>query len=143
MNLESLDFGTSSYIGMVVGGIAYFALGALWYTVLLGQRWIEATGRTREEMPSSSPVWMVATLIGAIISTVAIAIAYEWGGGDGIVDGVVVGLILGVAVVAMENLKNVVYNFDDRSQPWTLYAINSAYGIAGFVVAGAVYALIA
>jgi RsiW-degrading membrane proteinase PrsW (M82 family) len=146
VNLESLDFGGSDYLGMVVGGLAYFALGALWYTLLFQKPWMAATGRSEQEfeaMQGASPVWMLATLAGAIVATAVIAIAYRWGGGDGVVDGIVVGAILGIGVAAMENLKNVIYNFDDRSHPWTLYGINTAYAVLGFIIAGAVYSLIA
>lgn len=146
MNLESLDLSGASYLAIVVGGVAYFALGALWYTLLFQKPWMAATGRTEqefEELVGASPAWMLATLVGAVVSTAVIATAYEWGGGDGILDGVVVGAIIGAGVVAMEGLKNVIYNFDDRSHPWRLYGINTAYAVLGFVIAGAVYGAVA
>ncbi|MDA0815409.1 MAG: DUF1761 domain-containing protein [Chloroflexi bacterium] len=143
MNLEALDLVARDYIGIFVGGIAYYALGALWYTVLFGKRWIAATGRTMEEFPKSSPAWMALTLIGGVVSTVVIAAFYQWGGGDGIVDGMAAGAIIGVGVVAMEMLKEVVYNFDSRKHAWSLYIINTTYAVIGFTVAGMVYGFIA
>lgn len=146
MSLAGLEFGTSSYIGIVAGGLSYFALGALWYTALFRDRWMAATGRTRDEFTSSaqdsSPAWMGLTLLGAIVSTAVVAVAYQWGGGEGVLDGLVVGAIVGVGVAAMEGLKNAVYNFDERVRPWELYAINAAYAIAGLLLAGTVYGLI-
>jgi hypothetical protein len=143
MNLEALNLGGSDYIGIFVGGIAYYALGALWYTVILGKAWIAATGRTREEFPASSPAWMGVTLVGAVVTTAVLAIVYRWGGGDGVLDGLTVGALIAVGVVAMEMLKDVVYNFDDKRHKWRLYAINAAYAVLGVPLAGGVYALIA
>ncbi len=143
MDFDTLGWGGSQYAGIALGGIVYFALGALWYTVLFGERWIAATGRTREEFPSSSPALMVLTLVGAIVTTAVVAALYEWGGGNGIVDGLIAGLVVGIGVVAMEGLKNVVYNVDERAHVWPLYAINTAYAIAGLALAGLVYSLLA
>lgn len=143
MSLEPLDLVARDYIGIFIGGIAYYALGALWYTVLFGKRWIAATGRTSEEFPKNSPAWMGLTLVAAVVSTAVIAIIYQWGGGNGLVDGLVVGAIVGFGVVAMEMLKEVVYNFDSRKHTWSLYIINAAYGVVGFMVAGTVYGVIA
>ncbi|MDA1241369.1 MAG: DUF1761 domain-containing protein, partial [Chloroflexi bacterium] len=114
MNLEALDLVARDYIGIFIGGIAYYALGALWYTVLFGKRWIAATGRTMEEFPKSSPAWMGLTLVAAVVSTAVVAVLYQWGSGDGVVDGLIAGMIVGAGVAAMEMLKDVVYNFDSR-----------------------------
>ena len=102
MNLEALDLVARDYIGIFIGGIAYYALGALWYTVLFGKRWIAATGRTMEEFPKSSPAWMGLTLVAAVVSTAVVAVLYQWGSGDGVVDGLIAGVIVGAGVAAME-----------------------------------------
>jgi RsiW-degrading membrane proteinase PrsW (M82 family) len=144
MTLDTLDLGTYALLAIVAGGVANFALGALWYTVLFGERWVRSTGRTKEEFEDRSPgATMLLTLLGGIVSTGVLAVVYQWGGGQTIMDGVLVGAILGGGVAAMEGLKYAIYNVDERVKPWALYAVNGSYAICGMIVAGVVYAGIA
>ncbi|MDA0270628.1 MAG: DUF1761 domain-containing protein [Chloroflexi bacterium] len=137
MDLVSPDL---SYVGIVAGGIAYFALGAAWYTFLFGKRWADLRGLTAEDLSGGwNPMIMVASLVAGIVSTAVIAFMYGWGGGNGPVDGIVVGLLIGVGIGAMEGLKAVIY----EKASWPLYAINTGYVVAGFALAGLVYGLIA
>jgi hypothetical protein len=46
MTLEALGFGMRDYLAVVAGGVAYFAPGALWFSTLLGNRWMAATARS-------------------------------------------------------------------------------------------------
>lgn len=134
MDLASVDL---NVLAALAGGVAYFALGALWYTLLFGKMYRSLRNVTGDAaMP---PVSMVLTLVAGLVSAGVIGVVYGWAGGAGLVDGIVVGLLLGVGIVAMEFLKNVVY----EDAPWPLYGINASYGVAGYALAGAVYALIA
>lgn len=144
MNLEALDFGTRTLLAIAAGGVAYYLLGALWYMALFGNQWLAATGRTKEEIQAQGAgAEMFLTLLGALLATAVLAIAYQWGGGASVVDGVLVGLLLGVGVAAAEGLKQAVYNFDERADAWTIYRINALYAVCGLTLAGAVYALVA
>jgi len=144
MNLETIDLGTRTLIAIVIGGLANFMVGALWYMALFQKPWMAAIGRTADEFKDKSPSsGMLITLLGCIVSTFALAVVFQWGGGVSIWDGVLVGLLLGLGIAAMEALKPAVYNFDQRVKAWSLYAINASYAVLGTVVAGFVYALIA
>jgi hypothetical protein len=135
MDLASPDL---NYLAAVAGGVAYFAFGALWYTLLFGKRWMALRGMAADD-PGAPPAMMGLTAIAGIVSTLVVGAVYEWAGGTGPVDGLVVGLIIGAGVVAMESIKSVVY---EQAQ-WALYAINTSYAVLGFALAGLVYALIA
>lgn len=144
MTLEAINLGTRTLLAIVVGGLAYYMLGAVWYMTLFGDRWVAATGRTKEEIQSQGAgTEMLLTLIGAVVVTGVVAVMYQWAGGTSVPDGAFVGLLVGVGVTAMEGMKQAVYNVDERVQRWTLYGINSAYAVCGTTLAGVVYALIA
>ena len=64
----SFDLSTINWLAVIVGGVAYFALGALWFSnVLFARPWSEASAgirprrllrRTRRSMWSRwSPTW--------------------------------------------------------------------------------------
>jgi hypothetical protein len=144
MNLEAVDFGSRTLLAIAAGGLANFALGALWYMALFQKQWLAALGRTAADFgdagPSSS---MLFTLIGCIVTTAVLAVVYQWGGGATLMHGVIVGALLGVGVAAMEGLKPAVYNVDERVNPARLYVVNGSYAVLGLVLSGLVYALIA
>jgi hypothetical protein len=107
MTLGALDFGVRTLLAIVAGGLVYYVLGALWYMALFGDKWVAATGRSKEEIQSQSAgAEMLLTLIGAVVSTAVLSVAYQWGGGTSVVDGAVVGLMIGVGVAAMEGLAD-------------------------------------
>lgn len=143
MSLEGVDFGMRTLVGILAGGLANFMLGGLWYMLLFRDRWMAATGRTAEEFEGGSPGGgMLLTLGGCIVTTAVLAVVYDWGGGETLLDGLVAGALLGAGVAAVEGLKPAVYNVDERTRPWALYAVNGSYAVCGMVLAGVVYALV-
>ena len=144
MNLEAVDFGMWTIIAILAGGIANFMLGGLWYAVLFPRQWMAAIGRTKEDFQDASPgPGMLLTLVGCFLSTIVLAMVYQWAGGQNVVDGLLIGAILGIGVAAVEGLKRAVYNFDDRINVWALYRIDVSYAIVGLMLSGVIYALIA
>lgn len=138
MHLTPID--DLSILGILVGAVLHFVLGAAWYSpALFSKQWMAALGKSTESSPGMPLAGMGANGIGALVSTAVVGILYLWGGGDGALDGIVAGLLVGVGVVAMENLNRPFY----EGAPWALYAINSGYAVAGFALAGLGYAIIA
>ena len=45
----------TNYGAIVVSAVAYWMLGALWYGVLFGQRWMALEGMTMEQARSANP----------------------------------------------------------------------------------------
>ncbi|WP_167856080.1 DUF1761 domain-containing protein [Natronospirillum operosum] len=143
MSGDTLDFGFRTWLAIGAGGLASFMLGALWYMLLFSKPWVAATGRNPEEFGEGPGPIMLLTLAGAIISTAVLAVVYQWSGGGSVLHGMGIGALLGVGVAAVETLKKAVYNYDERTRPWPLFAVDAGYAVAGLVLAGAVYALIA
>lgn len=144
MDWSMLDFSWRVVIAVIVGGLANFFLGALWYGFLFQKPWVEATGRTSEEIHKDGGpgVSMALTLLGGIVTTLVLAIVYQWAGGATLLDGVMVGLMLGLGISVWERLKTAVYNVDNRVRPWALFSVDAGYNVCGLALAGLVYALI-
>ena len=136
MNLDTVDI---NYLAVIVGAIVYYALGFAWYSFIVGDRWLAATGRTREDISGGPGPLIVVFWIAGFIAASVIASVYEWAHGDGLVDGLVVGAILGVGLVMGEGLKKVVFEQDS----WELYALNMGYTLLGFLLMGGIYGVIA
>ncbi|MFC3853042.1 DUF1761 domain-containing protein [Salinispirillum marinum] len=143
MNIELLELSGRVWLAIALGGIANYMLGALWYMALFQKPWVAATGRSLEEFRGKSPgASLVLTLIGAWLSTAVLVWFYQAAGGSSVVDGVLLGAFIGIGVAAMEGVKKAVYNFDDRTKPWQLFAVDGGYAIAGLMIAGVVVGII-
>jgi hypothetical protein len=129
MHLEAVSL---SILGVVLGMVAHFATGAVWYTFLFSKQWMAALGKSMDD-PPGMPLPM------SLVTTAGVALLYTWGGGDGPLDGLVCGLIVGAGVVAIEELNRPTY----EGTPWSLYLINSGYAVIGYGLAGLVYGLVA
>ncbi|MEX2320368.1 MAG: DUF1761 domain-containing protein [Saccharospirillum sp.] len=145
MDWSFLDFSWRVIIAVIIGGFANFFLGALWYALLFQKPWVKATGRTIEEIQQDGGpgMSMALTLLGGIVTTLIIALLYQWSGGSTVLDGLIVGLTLGLGLSVWERLKTAVYNVDDRVQPWALFTVDASYNVCGLALAGLVYAMIA
>ncbi|MBM4410354.1 MAG: DUF1761 domain-containing protein [Chloroflexi bacterium] len=129
-----------SIAGILVGALAHFVLGAIWYSPpLFAKPWAKVLGIEMGGGGPSIAIPLIVNAAGAIVTTAVVGIIYLWGGGDGLQDGGTAGLLVGAGVVAMENLNRPMY----ERAPWVLYLINSGFAIVGFALAGIGYALVA
>ena len=93
MHLESVSL---SVLGVVLGMVAHFATGAVWYTFLFSKQWMAALGKSMDDPPGMAlPVCLGINAAGSLVTTAIVALLYTWGGGGGPVDGLVCGLIIG------------------------------------------------
>lgn len=134
--------GEVNWLAVIVGALAYFMLGALWYSpVFLGKPWMRATGM---EMPESGegpgPAIYIAPLIGYIISAVATAMLAEATRSTTISEGLVLGLVVWVGYSAVLAGVTAVFSPQLRS-PSTWFWITASYNLVGLLIVGALVAV--
>jgi len=127
---------TLNYWAVLVAGLAYMILGAIWYSPLLfGNSWMRLIGKTKEqiaqEFSSLNYLW---ALITSLIAAYGVARILFWTGGETLVHGLLVGLLAGVCFVFMSFVVN--DSFENR--PRGLTAINVFYHMTGLVAAGVI-----
>ena len=120
---------------VLVSGVAYFVLGALWYGVL-GEPWMRQIGRKREEL-ESKPIDYVVSLLCEILIAFGIAVGLNAFGAQGVGDAVFVATVLWFAFSLLPAIVH--YAYEDRS--FALLAINKGYDFVGMVVAGIILSL--
>lgn len=118
-----------SWIALIVGALAFYFLGAIWYTFLFRRPWM-ADMNIDPNTPVQSPGPKL--LIGSFVVALVLAGVLEWlvGSGDtgtGFGTGLGVGLVL-VAVMG----QNALYD----TRPARLWAINAGYALVGSVIVG-------
>lgn len=125
-----------SWIALIVGALAFFFLGAIWYTFLFRRPWMTDMGvDPNQSVQSPGP----NLLIGSFVVSLVLAGVLEWlvGNGDtgtGFCTGLGVGLVL-AAVMG----QNALYD----TRPARLWAINAGYALVGSVIVGVIAGAIA
>jgi hypothetical protein len=131
-----MDFGAVSWLGALVAGIAFFAIGGVWYGPLFGDQWMRATGMTEERARESNLVLIFGgTLVLEIIAAVGLSaiLGTDVTPATGAVTGLWVGLVIAVPVLLVQALY--------ERKAMVLWALNGGYNVVGFVLMGLVLGL--
>lgn len=120
-----------NYLAALVAALAFFAIGALWYSpVLFSRPWQRAIGMEPQEAQSPDPMLFLITGVAYFVQAVTLgALARSIGASD-LMDGLVLGLFVGVGIVAMGLLVNASY----EQRPRSLFWINAGNALLGFLV---------
>jgi hypothetical protein len=128
-----------NWLAVLVAGVAYFGLGALWYSkALFGGLWIKAAGINMNDPDIRKGVAQVMTssFLLMLIASIGLAILITRIGATGWMTGLKVGLIAGICFSATAISISYLY----EKKPSALHLINGLYNIAGSVIAGIIIA---
>ena len=124
-----------NWLAVIVAGIVMFAIGAVWYTALFGERWRKLMGvpegAQAEGFVQAMVVGFIANLVEAYI--LAVFIGYVIARSD-LVTGALVGVWAWIGFVATIMVPSVFY----ERKPVMLVVINGAYQLVGLIVMGAI-----
>jgi len=125
----------TNYAAVVVAAIAYWLLGALWYGVLFGARWMVLENVSMEQAKSMNPVLpYVVSFILNILIAYSLAQICIWRNADTIGRGASVGVLLWIGFIGPITYTTYMYEM----RPKELFAINQFYPLAGMVLMGAI-----
>jgi hypothetical protein len=122
---------------ILVAALAYFALGALWYSKLLfSKRWIADLKIDVNHLDAKKGIGLMfgGSFVMMLVQSIAIAIIAERIGirGDGWMSGLKLGALLGCCFSAASTGVNYFY----EKKPVSLFFINAGYAVAGCIIAG-------
>lgn len=121
----------------IVAAAASFAFGAVWYGAL-GDRWLAATGRTKEDIQADrSPLPFILAGITALLGAGALRWIFAAHGVDGALEGLRLGLALGLAVAA----PWVVLSHAFSGRPRDLWWIDGGHAAIALGISGTVLGL--
>lgn len=136
-------FESISWVGVIVGTIAAFALGALWFGPLFSKPWLRSLGKTQADMqqgggPPIAPLY-AAQFVATLITATVLAVIIERFG-PGVMTGLTVGLLCGAGFVATAKLSDVLFSQTATS---TRYWIEAGNQIVSYAIMGAIYGFFA
>ena len=125
----------TNYAAVFVAAIAYWLLGALWYGVVFGARWMVLENMNMEQAKSLNPVLpYVISFILNILIAYSLAQICIWRNADTIGRGASVGVLLWIGFIGPITFTTYMYEM----RPKELFAINQFYPLAGMVLMGAI-----
>ena len=132
-------FSQVNWLAVLVGALAYFFLGAIWYSALFRNAWIKATGANMNNPDGRKGFAsiMIGSFITIVITSIGLALIITRLHTNGWMTGCKIGLIAGVCFSAATICNSYLY----EKRPIALSAINSLYNIVGCVLAGIIIAV--
>ena len=128
-----LDFTGLNWLAIIVATVIAFVLGWPWYGPLFGKAWMEAIGKTEEDL-EPTPMPFIISAFTALLTCIVLAALMNTLGLVGVVDGIVLGLLVGIGFIATAMAS------DNAFCGWgtTLFFIQAGYRVTYSVLMGAV-----
>lgn len=131
-----------NYAAVAVSGLAYWALGALWYSPLLFERpFVALKGFTPEQVEAIRAASHAGEVGGALavslLTAYVLAHFVRFTGAEDAPRGALAGFWLWLGFVATTNLSTVLF----EGRPLGLYLINNGYHLVGLLGMGALLAV--
>jgi hypothetical protein len=125
----------TNYAAVFIAAIAYWLLGAVWYGVLFGARWMVLENVSVEQAKSMNPVLpYVVSFVLNILIAYSLAQICIWRNANTIGRGASVGVLVWIGFIGPITYTTYMYEM----RPKELFAINQFYPLAGMVLMGAI-----
>ena len=137
--MDTAIFSHLNWLAVLVAGVAYFALGAIWYSFIFKNSWIRLSGVNINDPNAKKGVGgvMLTSLLLMIVCSIGLALFLSRVGPSSWMSGAKVGLIAGICFSA--TAISISYLYEKR--PLGLHLINAGYNVAGCVIAGIILAV--
>jgi len=125
-----------NWLAIVLGTVAFFAVGALWYTVLFGKAWQRAVGLSDEQLKAGASMPLIFGACFALEFLVVLTVGHMFAflePGDHARMMITVGLALGVMSPAI----GITYLY--MRKPLSLFLIDAGHFVVGMAAVGGVF----
>jgi len=132
--MDTSYFSHFNWLAIAVAAVAYFLLGALWYSFLFKNTWIKGSGvnMNNPDAKKGAGGIMFFTLLLEFVTCVGLAILVtRLSLNGGVLSGIKLGLMTGVCFSAVA----VTISFMYQMKPKSLWFVDSGYHIVGQIVA--------
>ena len=120
---------------VILAGISYLILGALWYSPLLfGKQWMALNGFTEKDLKTNKPMWMITLLTFLSACVASFVISMVLGPRSSAVFGAIIGACIAFFWIAMSKLTSVLF----ENQPVKLYLLHAGFDLVAFMIMGAI-----
>jgi hypothetical protein len=125
-----------NWLGVVLGAVAFFAVGALWHTVLFGKAWQAAVGLSDEQLKTGANMPLIFGTCFLLELLVSLTVGHLYAvvaPGDREKVMIAVGLAVGVMAPAI----GICYLY--LRKPLKLFLIDAGHFVVGMAAVGGVF----
>lgn len=128
-----IDLMAIDWLAVLIATAMAFVLGGLWYGPLFGQAWMDALGKTADEI-EPTPAPFVISFFTALLTCIVLAVLMLLLGIETTTGGAIFGLVVGLGFIATAMAS------DTAFCGWgvRLFLIQSGYRVAYSVLMGAI-----
>lgn len=128
-----INISNLNWLGIGLAFLAYFILGALWFTVLFGKQYQASLGRENQTSPAKpAPIFIVGPAICSLVITIATAMLMAAFNIRSYGAAIQFGLIVGIGYL-VANTVNIAIN-PNMPRPLFYGAISGAYHLTGILI---------
>jgi len=128
---------TTNYWAVLVAALAYWFLGAIWYTGLFGKQWMMLTGMTEEKAKHGTALAYIGSLAMIFVLGIVMSCWVDYYGAEDAMSGAKAGFWAWLGFVVTSGIVNGLF---ERTKPM-LYVINYSYHLLGCVITGIIVAV--
>lgn len=127
----------TNYWAVLVAALAYWLIGAVWYSALFGKAWMSASGTTEEDVQKGAALAYLGSFVMMIVLGLVMSLwvdyyrAFDWK------TGIEAGFWAWLGFVLTTGIINGLF---ERTKPM-LYVINYSYHLVGCIVTGIILAV--
>src|SRR6476620_10161566 len=142
MDYGVLDYGDMNWLAVFCAGLAYWLLGAIWYSAIFSKMWrsaVEEHGvKVGQPHQGGMGIKLIVTLVCNLIAALVLArVIHQVGHHMDLLRGLKIGAGVGLAFFATALTMTYVW----QSPPRRLWAIDAGYHIVGCTIMGAILAV--
>jgi hypothetical protein len=128
-----------NWLGVVLGAVAFFAVGAVWYTALFGKAWQRAVGLSDEQLKTGAnmPLIFGTCFLLELLVSLTVGHIYAYTAPD---DRSKLMIAVGLAAGVMAPAIGISYLYMRKSLK--LFLIDAGHLIVGMAALGGVFALL-
>ncbi|NWF69524.1 MAG: DUF1761 domain-containing protein [Chloroflexi bacterium] len=118
-----------NWLAVIVAGVLYFLIGALWYSVLFTKPFIRYRGEIKPE-DQGKPLDYALTFAADLLAAFVLALILDGVGAGTLTDAIVVGLAVAVGFAAASSFVYTIYS-GPHKMLWVIY---SGYLLVSYLV---------
>lgn len=130
-----------NWLSVLLAFMAYFFLGALWFTLLFKKPYAQSLGRTADTLQNSAPIFFIGPAICSLVITITSAILISALGINSYGQALKFALIVGLGYL-FANTVNIAIN-PNLPQPMQYGIISGSFHLVGILIASMVLVALA
>ena len=132
------QFSDLNWLAVLVATVAYFVIGAVWYSdALMGKQWRAATGQEMGASGRPEPKAMVVNFVGWFIAAMVLGLISTAIGASTVLEGLVLGLVVSIGFIGTNRIVQGMYEGSNKA----LMRVNAPYTMIGYSVMGIILAV--